>query len=128
MLAAPEHVLAGEPAHQPVVEQVQAGEQGPAGHDPQGQSQRTGQPLSPAARLLLIGPQVSPLRLERRVVIEVADRAIADGLLQWPETRWLIEARLGPSVLAVSEENLPRMEAKLRELGVSLQAPGEPGA
>src|SRR5262249_37371553 len=66
--------------------------------------QRTGQPLSAAARLLLVGGQVGPLELKRLLVLYAPTAEVADGLLQWPETRALIEARLGPTALVVSEE------------------------
>src|SRR5262249_45008313 len=52
--------------------------------------QRAGQPLPPAARLLLIAPQLGPLGVERRFLLEVPDPVTADGLVQWPVTRPLI--------------------------------------
>jgi hypothetical protein len=82
--------------------------------------QRTGQPLSPAARLLLAGPELQAVRVDRRVVLEVADASIADGLLQWPETRGLIETRLGPRALAVAEENVQALRGRLEALGIPL--------
>jgi mRNA-degrading endonuclease toxin of MazEF toxin-antitoxin module len=76
----------------------------------------------------LTGPETPPLRLQRRVVIEVGDPCLADGLLQWPETRSLIEARLGPQVLAVAEERVRELAEKLQALGLSFrdQAPALP--
>jgi hypothetical protein len=44
---------------------------------------------------------------------------IADGLLQWPETRALIEARLGPTTLAVAEEAVPLLRERLKAMGVT---------
>ncbi len=59
--------------------------------------QRAGQPLPAAARLLMAGDQIPPSRVERHLVLHVPNEETADGLLQWPETRELIAARLGPT-------------------------------
>lgn len=80
--------------------------------------QRTGQPLSPAARLLLTGAQQPPPELKRHLVLHVASEAVADGLMQWPATRALIEVRLGPMALAVEEENAPKLREQLKALGI----------
>src|SRR5205807_7641812 len=69
-------------------------------------TQRTGGPLSPAARLLLGGAHAPAPQLKRHLVLHVATPELADGLVQWPETRALIEERLGPTALAVAEENI----------------------
>jgi hypothetical protein len=45
---------------------------------------------------------------------------LADGLMQWPQTKGLIEARLGPTTLAVAEENLPRLRERLAAAGIAL--------
>ncbi len=82
--------------------------------------QRSGQPLSAAARLLLMGPQVPAPQVRRHLVVQVAAPELADGLQQWPETRPLIEARLGPTALIVSEENLPRLRERLSAAGIAL--------
>lgn len=82
--------------------------------------QRTGHSLSPAARLLLGGAQAPPPRLQRHLVLHVASEEIADGLMQWPETRALIADRLGPTALAVSEADVPRLRERLREAGIEL--------
>ena len=55
-------------------------------------TQRTGFPLPPAARLLMIAAEVPPPRFQRQLLLHVATEEIADGLLQWPQTRNLIEA------------------------------------
>jgi hypothetical protein len=81
---------------------------------------RTGRPLSPAARLLLAGAQLPLLALRRELVLHVDTPEIADGLLQWPGTRSLIQARLGPTALTVAEEHAEILREKLRLLGVSL--------
>jgi hypothetical protein len=82
--------------------------------------QRAGQPLPAAARMLLIAGQLPPPQFERHLVLQVASPELADGLLQWPDTRSLILSRLGPTALIVSEENAPQLRAKLRAIGVAL--------
>jgi hypothetical protein len=80
--------------------------------------QRSGQPLPPAARLLLTGSQLGPLTVERRFLLEVRDETTAEGLLQWPLTRPLIEKRLGPTVLLVAAGAEGALTERLRGLGV----------
>jgi hypothetical protein len=87
--------------------------------------QRTGGPLSPAARLLLAGTQIPAPRLRRHLVLHVASAELADGLMQWPQTRALIAERLGPTALVVEEERLETLRQRLHEAGIAL-APTEP--
>jgi hypothetical protein len=77
---------------------------------------RTGKSLTPAARLLLGEAEAPVLSLKRRVVIEAPTVAIADGLMQWPPTRALIQSRLGPQALAIEEDNLEALRATIQEL------------
>jgi hypothetical protein len=92
--------------------------------------QRTGHALSPAARLLLIGADLPAPELRHHLVLHVATTDLADGLMQWPETRALIEARMGPTVLAVAEENAAPLRGRLASLGIALTngKPAEPDA
>jgi hypothetical protein len=83
--------------------------------------QRTGRPTPPAARLLLTADQAGPARFRRRLVLHVADEETADGLLQWPETRGLIAERLGPTALAVDEENAAALAERLRAFGLAAE-------
>jgi hypothetical protein len=80
--------------------------------------QRTGVPLSPAARLLMTGPDSVPLELQRQLVLHVGSEAVADGLQQWPGTSPLLHGRLGPTTLVVREEDVQELSAKLQELGI----------
>jgi hypothetical protein len=80
--------------------------------------QRTGQPLSPAARLLLNGARVSPPELRMQLILHVATAEVAEGLLQWPGTRALIRGRLGPTALVVAEEDVEALKEKLAGLGI----------
>jgi hypothetical protein len=86
--------------------------------------QRTGLPISPAARLLFTAPETMPVELHRQLVLHVGDAAIADGLQQWPATRALIIARLGPAALVVAEENVETLTERLKELGVQMRFEG----
>ena len=81
--------------------------------------QRTGGSLPPAARLLLNGSQLPPLVLRRHLVLHLPDSEVAEGLLQWPQTRSLIAERLGPTALAVTEENAERLREQLALLGLT---------
>jgi hypothetical protein len=82
--------------------------------------QRTGQALPPAARLLLTGAESPTPALQHFLVLRVATPELADGLMQWPETRPLFLERLGPTSLAIAEEHKPALLQKLRELDISL--------
>jgi hypothetical protein len=87
--------------------------------------QRTGQPLSAAARLLAVGGQLGPLEVKRLQVLCTPTAESADGLLQWPETRALIEARLGPTALVVTEEGAAALRQRLAGLGIQLRTAEE---
>ena len=82
--------------------------------------ERTGQPLSPAGRLFLLGPQSPPPVAMRLLVVRFPTVELADGAMLWPETRALIEERIGPTAIVVSEEHLDTLRAKLGEVGVTV--------
>jgi hypothetical protein len=82
--------------------------------------QRAGQSLPPAARLLMTAADAEAPRLRRHLVLHVAEEELADGLVQWPQTRELIEERLGPTALVVTEENVPVLRERLRAAGIAL--------
>ena len=82
--------------------------------------QRTGEPLPPAARLLMAGAQAPPAHFQRHLVLHVASAETADGLMQWPETRELIAGRLGPTTLAVAEEQAEELRRMLAAVGLGL--------
>jgi hypothetical protein len=85
--------------------------------------QRAGQPLSAAVRLLLTAAETPPAHLRRQLVLHVATSETADGLQQWPATRALIHERLGPTALAVLEENAAALLERLHGLGMKAGAP-----
>ena len=82
--------------------------------------QRAGQQLPAAARLLMAGDQMAPSHFARHLVLHVPNEETADGLMQWPETRGLIAARLGPTALAVTEENAEELRRRLKAVGLAL--------
>lgn len=82
--------------------------------------ERTGRPLPPAARLLLLGPQAAPLTTARLRVVRFPTPELADGAFQWPDTRLLLRERLGPTTAAIDEETLPALRAVLAGIGVNL--------
>jgi hypothetical protein len=86
--------------------------------------QRTGQALSPAARLLLAGSDTPALALRRLHVLNVPAEELADGLMQWPATRALIVERLGPTSLVVAEESVGVLRERLQGLGVTIHGQG----
>jgi hypothetical protein len=85
--------------------------------------QRTGLPLTAAGQLLLTGSESSPVKLRERLVLDVGSERSADGLLQWPQTRGLIEERLGSTTLAISREQWPTLRDRMLALGIQVQEP-----
>lgn len=82
---------------------------------------RTGSPLSPAGRLFLVGWQLPPLTTARELLVRFPTPEVADGVMQWPETRHLVAERLGPTAVVVADENLDALRAALAEVGVILE-------
>jgi hypothetical protein len=83
--------------------------------------QRVGQSASPAALLLLTANQEEPTSLRPLLVLDVASREMADGLMQWPATRELIQERLGPTSLSVAAENVASLKKQLETLGMAVK-------
>jgi hypothetical protein len=83
-------------------------------------AQRTGLPITAAALLLMSGPDAAPVEVRRQIVVHLANEHLADGLAQWPGTRELVVARLGPTALVVEEAALDALSEKLKELGVQV--------
>jgi hypothetical protein len=84
--------------------------------------ERSGAPLSPAGRLLLLGAQAPAPRADKLLVVKLATPELADGVAQWPPTGALIAERLGPVALVVAEENLAALTAALADIGVTVTA------
>jgi hypothetical protein len=83
--------------------------------------QRTGRPLTPAAKLLLGASHLPALEVRQELVLHVESADVADGLLQWPGTRGLFRARLGPTALSLSEEDVPSLRERLTGLGIHVE-------
>jgi hypothetical protein len=81
---------------------------------------RTGGPLSAAGRLFLLGPQLPSPSVSRLLVVRLPTPEIADGIMQWPQTRSLVAERLGPTAVVIDEENLDAFRAVLAEVGVTV--------
>jgi hypothetical protein len=84
---------------------------------------RTGEPLSAAGRLFLLGPQLPAPVASRILVVHFPTPEVADGVMQWPAARALVGQRLGPTAIAVDEENLEVLRAVLAEAGVTIDYP-----
>jgi hypothetical protein len=85
--------------------------------------QRAGQALSPAARLLLTAPVTAAPQLHPALVLQVPTAEMADGLLQWPGTRGLLQDRLGPTALVIAEEDVEAFCERLAVLGMKVEPP-----
>jgi hypothetical protein len=83
---------------------------------------RSGDQLSPTAKLLLSGDEAPPSRLERVTVLRVPTAELADGIVAWTETRDLIRERLAPTLLAVPADAIEVLLARLSSLGVRVEA------
>ena len=79
---------------------------------------RSGTPLSASARLLLVGSGGMTGELRPRLVLTLPSEAVTDGVCQWPETADLLEDRLGPTAVAVPEENAGELLRRLAAVGV----------
>ncbi len=82
---------------------------------------RTGAALPSAGRLFLLGPTAPSSLATKRLVLQVPNAEIADGLMQWPTTKACIEDRLGPTALAVDESQLAALRQILDALGVKVE-------
>ena len=79
---------------------------------------RTGEPLPPAARLLLTGDETPPLAVRQMTVLRMPSAEVADGIVAWSETQGMVAERLSPVLLAVSAEALPVLRQKLGDIGI----------
>jgi hypothetical protein len=61
------------------------------------------------------------VEVRRLLVLEVSTPLLADGLVQWPESRRLIEQRIGPRALVIDERHLDELQAKLNELQIPVK-------
>ena len=79
-------------------------------------ARRAGGDIPPAVRLLLAasssapGSRVPPLQAARRLVLELPDAGLLDGLLQHPATRPWLGERLGPTAVVIPENRVAAAE------------------
>lgn len=79
---------------------------------------RTGLPPSPAIKLLFKSIAATPttLKARRMLVLFTPAPELADGLLQHPATCDLVGERLGPTAVAVPEDQLEKLQAVIKEM------------
>ena len=78
---------------------------------------RTAEAMPASARLLFgVG---GAAEMSRRLVLLLPSEEVTNGVCQWPETAELLEDRLGPSAVAVAEENAELLLVKLAAVGVA---------
>jgi len=85
--------------------------------------ERSGFPLSPAGRLFLLSRQLAAPVAARKLVVQFPTSELADGVMQWPESRALVAERLGPVSVAIEEAALAPLQAILAEVGAALANP-----
>jgi hypothetical protein len=68
----------------------------------------------------MVGGQVDAPFFRRHLVLHVATPELADGVLQWPQTRGLVTSRLGPTALVVPEENVEQLRDVLQRAGIQV--------
>lgn len=83
--------------------------------------QRTGNSPPPSVQLLFRAAAGFRLKASHVIMVGVESPLVAEGLLQHPETAEFFGERLGPSALAVPEENLVPLRAALDRLGIELE-------
>ncbi len=89
--------------------------------------ERSGGPLSATGRLFLLGPKATAPTAENLLVVRLPSAELADGLMQWPDTRRLISERLGPTTLSIEPEALGPLKEVLAEVHVNLETAAQPG-
>jgi hypothetical protein len=83
--------------------------------------ERAGIPLSPSTRLLMVGSNGKPVQASLLVVVQVFEAIVADGLMQWPATRDLIQERIGPTAMIVKRESLEPLQGLLNSIGIPFE-------
>jgi hypothetical protein len=86
-------------------------------------TRRTGGEVPPAVRLLLTprSSRISPLLAARRWIISVSSPELLDGLTQHPATRPCLGDRLGPTSVAIPEDQLESLQKALKDFGIPLE-------
>jgi hypothetical protein len=84
---------------------------------------RAGRPIPPAVHLLLMAKssRVPALKAAKIVVLTVPNPEVLEGLRQLPATRSLLGEILGPTSVAIAEDQVAALETVLEELGIRLE-------
>ncbi len=84
---------------------------------------RTGGEIPPSVQLLLMAKtsRVAPLKAARMIVLTLADPVLLKGLRQHPATSELLGDSLGPTSVAIPEDQVASLKRVLRELGITLE-------
>jgi hypothetical protein len=83
---------------------------------------RTGKPPPAAVRLLWDERNGEFARLSQPIILTLPEESVADGLWQWPETRELLQERIGSFSFLVSPDHLASLQKKLEEIAYPLQS------
>jgi hypothetical protein len=83
---------------------------------------RTGGKMPPSVELLLAAKSSTGARIKasKMVVLTLQSAELLDGLQQHPATAAFLGERLGPTSVAVPEDQVAPLQDALRELGISL--------
>ena len=82
--------------------------------------ERTGDMLTAAGRLFLQGPQQAQPTCAQLLVVRFATSALTDGIMQWPATSILVQARLGPMVVTIDRADLESFRYVLGGVAIEL--------
>lgn len=83
---------------------------------------RTGKPPPAAVRLLWDERNGEFARLSQPIILTLPEESVADGLWQWPETRELLQERIGPFSFLISPDHLAALQKKLEEIAYPIQS------
>ncbi|VTS01356.1 general transcription factor IIH subunit TFB2 family [Tuwongella immobilis] len=83
---------------------------------------RSGKPLSAAAKLLMRKTTSQTAQIEAMHVVSVISEEVADGIWQWPTTRELLQARLGPVHFAVAADQIAALQTALAVVQIELRS------
>ena len=83
---------------------------------------RTGGEIPPSVQLLLMAKtsRVAPLKAARLIVLTLAEPELLKGLRQHPATSSLLGHSLGPTSVAIPEDQVAPLQNVLKELGITL--------
>jgi hypothetical protein len=86
---------------------------------------RTGEPLPPAARLFVVGPQVTPPTVAKMLVVQFSTAELTDGVMQWPESSRFVAQRLGPAAVVIGANEFEEFRRVLSGIGIAVATPAE---